>query len=1130
MNNKKLISLFLSIVMLIGMIVPISADGEDIQDIKLIPALAGLEDAQLTEIKTIADTYPKDVTELKDKKFELLCTTYGTELYVNKDEGSENYGEIYFVYPDGNGGGKVLFTHQKAANKFLYPQKPASNEDSEQDKYEKALDAFYERYKTVNYQSPHEYIASTMKYVYEYNPGKASGYVMLIDELTGAAAFLDKANGQILTTNPYDVGTSKANTAVKSELLSQIVFRYKKGVNENPYNTFDQAAKNTQVSVNRIRGGVRVEYTVGRMETRILLPMRVEKAKFEEEIVAKFTVENFPATAEMTEQQVENQVARDLKKIKAYYTLRDLDDPAYKNSTQARNAIIEQYPIIQKYDFYEFNEQDKTKPKYEIEGLIKKYTDYSFEDLQADHLLLEYEGTETNPPLFKMAIEYYLDEEGLRVRVPAKGISYNRDTFTITQLQILPYLGAGRNGETGYTFYPDGSGALVRFEDIEGTQKFISAKVYGQDYAFYAASGANKEVMRLPAYGVKRDQNFTIVEHSEQASVEYTKKVDVDGTMMDVSTNEGFKINHGIDVTSQNGEFNPEESDYTSILIDANLDLEDANDLEEELFLEAVSKHNEDNSENIITLPENKNYDGRTAFLAYMIEGDSLVDISTNHGGSVHEYHSAYATVYPEVSDTYSLASGDEWTVDVDRNYTGNYTFRIFILGEDKANYVGMANALRDYLISTGDLVKNDIDASESIPLFIENFGSIKTTQKVAGIPVDEHTPLTTFEQSKTMINELVDSGVENINVKLTGWYNGGMAHTAPSKIDVQKAIGGEDGLVALNDFASAISADSSKSAKVSIFPDIDFTYVTVDKSFDGFTDKDDAVRTVDNKIASHREYNSLYQGYVKDDILIISSGSMLGFYEKIKDKYDSFGFNTISVSTLGSDLSSDNNKDNLITREESKESVGILLSELEASGKKILVSGGNAYTYKYADMITDLPLDSSRNIYASEAIPFIAMVLHGCIEYTGTAINLDGDYDYSVLKCVENGANPYFILSYADEEVDNTSELKNFPLFSKYYSIKYNIWKEDLINTYKKLNVALKDIQDCAIVDHENLGNDIVRVEYSNGYEYILNYGSKTYNYNGVEIASLDFVRVRNGAIESFGFDEAGNVVITKA
>ncbi len=1108
MNIKKLISLFLSIMMLLGVVaVPVMADEGNADE----------ELAAEAAIAELAATLPQSVAALKEAGFEYICASYGVDLYAIKDKENENFGEIYFVYSEQPGGeGKVLFTSQKAEALYNLPK-----EDS--DTYADDMKTYLERYKTVIYQSPHEYIASTMKYVYEYNEGKNEGQIMFIDELTGAAAFLDKATGQILTTNPYDLGTSKANSETKAKLLSQFVFDYVKGQNGNTYTTFENAAKNMQVAYDRIRGGVRVEYTVGRMETRILLPILIERTKFEEEILAKFTVANKAPTTDMTPEQIEDQVERDVKKLLAYYTLRDLD--AYKGS--ARDNVLIQYPIIEKYDFYEFNEQSSTRPKYQMEALIKEYTDYTYEDLQADHLLLEYQGNETNPPLFKMAIEYYFDEDGLKIRVPAKSISYNKDTFTITQLQILPYLGAGKHGETGYTFYPDGSGALVRFEDIGTQTKVITGKVYGQDYGFYATSGQNKEVMRLPAFGVKRDQNFTIVDYSKEYTIQYTDTRDVDGEMMEVTTNESFKLNYGIDVTSQNGVYDPANSDYTSVLIDSNLDIEPANDLKMDLFLAAIEKNNAEKPENLVTLPENKSQDGRTAFLAYMTEGDSLVQISTSHGGITHEYHSAYVTVYPELADTYSLSSGDEWTVDIDRNYTGNYTFRIFMLKEDSADYVGMANALRDYLIATGDLVENDIDDNQSIPLFLENFGSIKTTQKVVGIPVTENTPLTTFEQSQTMIDELIANGVTNINLKLTGWYNGGMEHTAPSKLKVQKAIGGEKGLKNLNSYAATVSEDASLKANVEIYPDLDFTYVMKDGSFDGFSDKDDAIRTVDNKIASHRVYNALYQGFVRDDLLIINADRMLKFYDKIREKYNSYGITGISVASLGSELSSDNGEENIMTREESKKAISTLLSELSADEKKILVSGGNAFTYKYADLITDLPLDSSRNIYTSEAVPFLGMVLHGCIEFTGTAVNLDGDYNYSVLKCVENGANPYFILSYSSDDVDNTSELKNFPMFSKYYSIKYNIWKEDLISTYNKLNAALKDIQACTIVDHEVVAENIVRVEYSNGYTYILNYGSDVYKYEDVaEIESLDFVRVTDAGndlvkIESFKVDE---------
>ena len=1066
---KNIISFLLSIVMIAGIaVIPVYADEtEDGESTEL--------SAEVAEIEA---SLPKTVAELKEAGFELFCSSYGTDLYVNKDEESENYGEIYFVLAESSGAeGTVLFTSAKAERIYALPEES----DSE---YETKMTEFFERYYTVSYSSPQEYVSVTMKYIYE-----NGDYVMFFDEYTGAAAFMNKTTGQILTTNPYDVGDSTANETTKGKLLSQFVFDFVRGQNGNTYTTFDQAAKNYQITYSRIRGGVRVEYTVGRQESRVLLPMMIEKERFETEILDKFTIANKAPEAGMTTEQLEDQVRRDREKLLAYYTLRD---PDLYDSASAKRDILLKYPILQKYKFYEFNEKDSTRPKYQVEELIKEYTSYTYEDLQYDHELLEYEGTETDPALFKMAIEYYLDEDGLKIRVPAKSISYNKSTFTITQLQILPYLGAGKQDETGYTFYPDGSGTIVRFEDIGNQTKVISSKVYGQDFAYYASSGQNKEVMRLPAFGVKRDENYTIIENTAEDSEIFTNIIDVNGQSVESTYEEAYTLNYGVDVVSENDTYDPENT-ISSSIVPENPDV-----LEE--IIEKMQAGGK-------AVPDNPSYDGRTAFLAYLEEGDSLVQISTDHGGITHEYNSTYVTVYPEMSDTYALtgisSTGDaKWTVDIDRGYTGNYTLRIFMLSGDKANYSGMAASLREYLINKGDLVKNEIE-DENIPLVLENFGSIKTTQKVLGIPVSENTQLTTFEQSQKILEELQAAGVSNIELKLTGWYNGGMEHTVPAKLKVQKSIGGEDGLIQLSEYA--------KAHNIGLYPDLEFTYVMKDKNFDGFSYKKDAVRTVDNKAASHRVYSALYQGFEEDDLLIVNADKMLGIYDSMHEKYASFGIGGISAASLGSDLSSDNYEKNALTREEAKASVVELLSRMKEDGNSILLSGGNAYTYKYADFITDLPLDSSRNIYTTEAIPFLGMVLHGSIEYTGTAINLDGDFDYSVLKCIENGASPYFILSYTDDEIDNTSELKNFPMFSKYYSIKYNIWKDDLIETYKLLNEALSDVQDCEISNHERIASDIVRVEYSNGKTFILNYGTADYDYEGNTVAPLGFIVVND-------------------
>lgn len=1008
MKIKNLISLLLSVVMVLGVAVPVMANPEETA---VATSVSGLEG------------------------YEFVTKSSGTDLYVNKETGDVN-----FVL-----NGKVLFTEQKAA-------KPTIPDIDKTDKeYDKKMNEFFNYYKSTGFMSPQEYVAVTMKYIYDNH-----GYMIFADEITGAMAFLEIATGQILLTNPYDAGATKSNDKTKSQLLSQFVFDYVKGTNGDTFSTFEQAAKNFQVKVKRIRGGVRVEYTVGRQEARILLPMMIEEERFKTEILDKINIANKSPDASLTPEQLANEVARDKRKLEACYTLMSVEN---SSSEKAKRDLILKYPILKKYSYYQFNDPSM-RLKYEVEAIIKEYTDYTFENIQEDHELLEYTGNEATPALFKMSIEYYLDENGLKIRVPAKSINYNKSAFTITALRILPFLGAGNQGETGYTFYPDGSGTLVRFEDIAGDTRVISGKVYGQDYAYYATSGQNKEVMRLPAFGVKRDENYTVVESFK----EYQLRHELDGTIFYEDAIDYF----GVDAVADMDKYEPDPANV------------------------------------------NPTVDGRTAFLAYMEEGDSMVQISTDHGGVTHKYHTAYATVYPEMSDSYALtgisSSGDaKWTVDIDRGYTGNYTFRVFMLSGDKANYNGMAVSLREYLLAKGDLVKNEID-DPNIPLFLENFGSIKTTQKVVGIPVTENTKLTTFEQSEKMITELKEAGVSNINLKLTGWYNGGMEHTVPSKLKVQKAIGGTDGLKELGVFA--------KENQVGLYPDLEFTYVDKDKMFDGFNYKKQAVRTVDNKAASHRVYSALYQGFEEDDLIVVNADEMIGLYDDVRKKYNKFEIGGLSVSSLGSDLNSDNGKELAMTREEAKTAVTTLLSDIQKDGNKILVSGGNAYTYAYADIITDLPLDSSRNIYTTEAVPFLGMVLHGAIEYSGTAINLDGDFGYSVLKCIENGASPYFILSYTDDEVDNTSELKSFDRFSKYYSIKYDIWKEDLVETYKKLNDALSSVQAYDLTAHERFDEDIVKVTYTNGADtksFVLNYGVNEYVYEGKNIEPLGFIALEN-------------------
>lgn len=860
-------------------------------------------------------------------------------------------------------------------------------------------------YLTAKYNSPEEKLATmgvidaeTGERIPNY---KNDEYEIWAHEETGEVGIKVLSTGQIILTNPYDISSSTANEGVKQKLLSQIILQYKDGTGSVvEFNSYAHAALNgkvvggnkiNQIRVVNTRTGIRVEYTLGKEQAKYVVPKQIEQVSFIENLVNKW----------------ENKSSREYAQFLAYYDLKDPNDKTLAKTVLT--SMKEQFPATEKgFAIYVLDPGVSNRELEMLSGYIENNTDYDADQMAEDYELIDYVDTSAAPAIFRFAIEYSVDKYGVQVSMPANSISYDSANYTLTSVKLLPYLGAGNNSNEGFTFLPDGSGTITRFEDIKDKQFTLTGKLYGRDYSYHAITGSNQETMRLPVIGVLEKKKASIVAKPES----------------EVTEDEAATVK------------------------------------EEEKLIEQ-------------------------GYVAYFVDGDSLVELSSDHGGGIHGYSSVYATFYPKATDTYALTgiSSDgkaEWSVTSDRRYVGDYSMRIFPVYGEGADYTDMAAIIREYLEDTGVLTRLDPEKekSDDVALYVENFGTIKTDEKVIGFPVKRQTPLTTFEQTEGIITDLNDSGINNINVKLTGWYNGGMKHTAPSSLSVPSQLGGKKGLKELASFA--------KSKNVGLYPDLDYTYVDSFKWFDGISKKKDTVKTIDGRNAVHRVYNALYQSFEADDKAIISSGSLTKLYKKIRDEYEELGAGGISVASLGYDLNSDFNEDYVVNRDDAELLVEEFLAMLKKRNGSVMVEGGNAYALKYADHILGVPLDSSMNINTSESIPFMGMVLHGYTEFAGTPINLDGDYEYSMLKAIENGANLYFLVS-----KDNTSELKAFPEFSKYYAISYDNWKSDIIDSYNTFNEAMKGVKYSLISEHEKIGTRLVRVKYDNGTEFILNYNT---------------------------------------
>ena len=822
---------------------------------------------------------------------------------------------------------------------------------------------------------------------------EANGYQIYIDAYSGEVAVVCIATGEKLFTNPVTASAKSLEPTKQQEFLSQILIDYIDITNneqECHYTSFanavnvgtDDSPLPSQLIVKPIKNGIRVDYSIGRVDSRYLVPERISKVDFEEKIMAQAIENGIPNFEKM---QLDN-----------FFKLYDLNTEAAQKSETIRQDWLKKFPMIEHTPIYAFT--GATKREYRaIEKVIKAYCpDYTYEDLDNGHLALEYEPADKAEALFTVALEYRIEETyagsgeyGLTVRLPANGIRFDESVFRLDNIQILPYMGTSLNPNPGYTFFPDGTGTLFDSEELalKKSDTYFYGTIYGDDFAYYnLGTGApHNEVVRYPVFGVVETQPMG------------------DGTTKD------------------------------------------------------------------------------RGYLAIIEEGDAMTKLISYH---TTYYNTVRMEVTPRPSDTYNLSDAisvsglSTWTVVSPRKYTGDFKIRYVMLTEDKVaadagltknydpNYMGMAEAYRDYLVGNGVLTKlTEADVKEDIPLYIETFGCTVTTEKFLSIPYDTEIPLTSFGDIQKMYSELSEQGVKNINFILTGYTKGGLKNERmPYNLNWDKAVEEEIKF-------EELLADA-RAKGYGVYPDFDFVFCGNNALFDGLFLNKHAIKTIDDRYTSKREYSATRQTFVSYFELAMSPAYFDRFYTKLTENYLEYNPLGISVSTLGTYLSSDFDEDEPYNREDSKGFTAAAFEYLDSQYEKVLTSGGNVYSWKYVDYITDASTDSSRHARSCATVPFLGIVLHGYVEFAGSAINMEGNIDYALLRAIENGASLKFILSYR-----NTQKLKQYYETSVYYSVRYDIWKDDLVARYNAINEVLKGVQTSVIVDHYFIDEFAVRI-----------------------------------------------------
>ena len=106
-------------------------------------------------------------------------------------------------------------------------------------------------------------------------------------------------------------------------------------------------------------------------------------------------------------------------------------------------------------------------------------------------------------------VQYTLTEDGFQAEIVTseiKGVGSN--PFAVVSAGLLPYFGAGGLNDNGYLFVPDGSGALINYNNGKHFNQEYSSMVYGVNPSIETSEASTvKEIASLPVFGAKTNDH-----------------------------------------------------------------------------------------------------------------------------------------------------------------------------------------------------------------------------------------------------------------------------------------------------------------------------------------------------------------------------------------------------------------------------------------------------------------------------------------------------------------------------------------------------------------------------------------------------------------------------------------------
>lgn len=469
--------------------------------------------------------------------------------------------------------------------------------------------------------------------------------------------------------------------------------------------------------------------------------------------------------------------------------------------------------------------------------------------------------------------------------------------------------------------------------------------------------------------------------------------------------------------------------------------------------------------------------DDGIAYLAIVEDGAMRASIEAAPNGVSVDYNRVYAKfverkLYTQPTSNNST-SGSLHLAEEDRSHS-DLQVRFLFLSGDQANYAGMANAYREYLLDNGTLELQNCGYHTRIDFL--------GTERESWVLGTSAVVMTTVEDIREIYSDLSAAGVTELFTVYKGWQKGGLYNIPISKYAADSKIGGTGNLTELIQDAEAEG----------------IRFYLYNDALRINPDEKNASFNVIKKINKRRYEEETYQD-VYETMMYLTPARSKYMTDKLIKSYTAKGVDNLCIAGISSNLFSYNYSGTNYTRYDTAASYAEMLAGI-AEKTELVLEQPFAYLWSDTEAFLDMPLYTSSYIFEDESVPFLSIVLKGVMPVYSEYVNFEANKQEFFLKNVETGSYPSFYITKG-----SSSELL-YTNSSDIYSSEYDVYRDTILEYARSLKALDEKVAGAFIVGHEITGNGVTVVTYDNGVKIYVNYSLADQTVDGITIGAMSY------------------------